>query len=105
MGTNTSKSKQTSKTTADENQNNLNYSSAPIPNTPFTMWYQEDKGYCATLGNSAITGYEKSEKEVLQQIPKGNIKSLIALISAIASNVYDYKTEERIQNAIKGGQK
>lgn len=100
--TQSQKSKQTGHTSAKENQNNYNYSSAPIANTPFTMWRSE-KGYCITLGNSAITDYHATEKEALKEMPKGNIKGWMALISAIASNVYDYKTEQRIQEAIKQG--
>lgn len=103
MATTTSKSKRIQKTTVNENQNNYNYSSAPIPETPFTMFYEEERGYCATLGNSAITEWNKSEKEILKQIPKTNWKTMTSIISAIASNVYDIKTEMRIQDAIKQG--
>lgn len=105
MGTTKSKSQQTGHMSVEENQNNYNYSSAPIPNTPFTMWYNDEKGYCATLGKSAITGYETTEKAVLNQLPKGNMRCLTAIISAIASNVYDIKTEQRIKEAIKQGGK
>lgn len=87
----------------EENQNNYNYSNAPIPNTPFTMWYEETKGYMISHGNSAITKWQKTEKEALAKLPKTEWETLIAIIASVSANVYDMKTDIRIAEAIKQG--
>lgn len=94
MDTNTSKFGQKESTTAKKNHNSSIFSTAPIPNTPFTMVHDTEKGYIITLGNGQLCDWKKTEKEALKTLPNGDIKTLIAIIVAISTNVNELKKLE-----------
>lgn len=89
------KSKSIQQSQQEENQNSSDYSSAPIEGTPFTM-FRTPNGYVAVLGKDQITDYKKTEKEVLEELPnKKTLRTLITLMSAVASNVFDTREAQK----------